>query len=123
MIQVKRAYEPANSEDGKRFLVEWLWPRGVAKAGLPLDAWIKEVAPSDALRRWFGHDPEKWKEFRRRYFNELDANQQAWEPILKAGRRGRVTLIYSSHDAEHNNAVALKQYLEAKMGKKRKSAA
>ena len=123
MIQVKRAYEPANSEDGKRFLVEWLWPRGVAKAGLPLDAWIKEVAPSDALRRWFGHDPEKWKEFRRRYFNELDANQQAWEPILKAGRRGRVTLIYSSHDAEHNNAVALKQYLEAKMGKKRRSAA
>ena len=115
MIQLKRAYEPAASDDGTRFLVERLWPRGVKKTSLRLDAWLKDVAPSDCLRRWFGHDPKKWQEFRRRYFHELDANAEAWEPILKATRR--VTLVYSSHDKEHNNAVALKDYLEARMGK------
>jgi uncharacterized protein YeaO (DUF488 family) len=117
MIRLKRAYQPATPEDGRRFLVERLWPRGVKKSSLPLDAWLKEVAPSDSLRRWFGHDPKKWEEFRRRYFRELDKQASAWGAILKAVQDGKVTLIYSSHDTEHNNAVALKEYLEAKMRK------
>ncbi len=115
MIKLKRAYDRATPEDGKRFLVERLWPRGVKKTSLPLDAWLKDVAPSTSLRRWFGHDPEKWNEFRRRYFQELEGQAAAWEVILKAARSGTVTLIYSSHDAEHNNAVALKEYLESRM--------
>jgi len=114
-MRLKRAYEPATPGDGRRFLVERLWPRGVKKSSLPLYAWLKEVAPSDSLRRWFGHDSKKWDEFRRRYFRELDRQSGAWECILKATQNGAVTLIYSSHDTEHNNAVALKEYLEAKL--------
>lgn len=113
MIKLKRAYEPPSEGDGVRFLVERLWPRGVKKDALPLAGWLKEVAPSTKLRQWFGHDPAKWPEFQRRYRAELDRNTEAVEPILKAGRRGRVTLIYSSHDQEHNNAVVLKAYLES----------
>lgn len=119
MIGLKRAYEEAAPEDGVRFLVERLWPRGIKKIDLKMDAWLKDVAPSDALRRWFGHDPKKWSTFRQRYSAELDSNPQAWEPIRSAARHGRVTLIYSSHDTEHNNAVALKEYLEAHMGQKK----
>jgi uncharacterized protein YeaO (DUF488 family) len=115
MMRLKRAYDPATPGDGRRFLVERLWPRGVKKSSLPLYAWLKEVAPSSSLRRWFGHDPKKWDEFRRRYFRELDTQSGAWESILKAAQNGAVTLIYSSHDTEHNNAVALKEYLEAKL--------
>jgi len=117
MIRLKRVYEPAASEDGARFLVERLWPRGVSKTSLRLDGWLKDVAPSDELRRWFAHDPRKWREFRRRYFDELDANASAWEPILQAARRGEVTLIYSARDNEHNSAVALRDYLDAKRGR------
>lgn len=117
MIRLKRAYEPATPEDGARVLVERLWPRGVKKTSLPLDDWLKEVAPSVSLRRWFGHDPKKWDEFRRRYFAELEKQIGTWEAILKAAHNGAVTLIYSSHDTEHNNAVALKEYLEVKMRK------
>jgi uncharacterized protein YeaO (DUF488 family) len=117
MITLKRAYDPPSRQDGVRFLVERLWPRGVKKTALHVEAWLKDVAPSDALRRWFHHDPKKWDEFRRRYFRELDASTAAWAPILKAARRGRVTLVYSSRDTEHNNAVALKAYLEAQMGR------
>ena len=117
-IQLKRAYDPVDSADGTRFLVERLWPRGVRKTALPLEAWLKDVAPSAALRRWFGHDPKKWTEFRRRYFRELIGNADALEPIIKAAHHGPVTLVYSSHDLEHNNAVALKDYLEARIGKK-----
>jgi len=114
MIILKRVYEPMSPEDGTRILVERLWPRGMKKSALHLDQWVKDVAPSDALRRWFGHDPARWTEFRRRYFAELDRNPGVWQAILQASQRGQVTLLYSSHDAEHNNAVALKQYLEAK---------
>jgi uncharacterized protein YeaO (DUF488 family) len=114
-MRLKRAYGPAAPGDGTRFLVERLWPRGVKKSSLPLYAWLKEVAPSGSLRRWFSHDPKKWDEFRRRYFRELDRQSDAWESILKATQNGAVTLIYSSHDTEHNNAVALKEYLEAKL--------
>jgi uncharacterized protein YeaO (DUF488 family) len=121
MLRLKRAYDSPASEDGARFLVDRLWPRGMKKEALSLRAWTKDVAPTDSLRRWFGHDPKKWEGFRRRYFAELDANAVAWEPILKAARDGDVTLVYSAHDTEHNNAVALRDYLEAKMtGKPRR---
>jgi len=115
MIKLKRAYEPAHRDDRTRFLVERLWPRGVKKNALQLDAWLKDVAPSTKLRQWFGHDPSKWSEFQRRYRAELDANAGALEPILKSARSGRVTLVYSSHDQEHNNAVVLKAYVESRL--------
>lgn len=118
-IKLKRAYDALTAADGTTFLVERLWPRGVKKTALQVDAWLKDVAPSTALRRWFGHDPKKWNEFRRRYFHELSANAEVLKPIIKASRRGPVTLVYSSHDMEHNNAVALKGYVEAQIGKKR----
>ena len=112
MIRLKRVYERAGREDGKRYLVERLWPRGVKKEALRMDGWMKDAAPSTKLRKWFGHDPKKWEEFKRRYRKELDANPEGVRQILEAMRKGDVTLIYSSHDAEHNNAVALEQYLE-----------
>lgn len=120
MLALKRAYEKAGREDGTRFLVERLWPRGVKKADLNVDAWLKDAAPSDGLRRWFAHDPRKWAQFRRRYFTELDSHPEAWEDIRSAARHGRVTLVYSAHDLEHNNAIALKEYLEAHMSQKRR---
>src|SRR6516164_5900398 len=113
MIKLKRVYDPAAAADGKRFLVERLWPRGVKKTDLKMDAWLKDVAPSTTLRQWFNHDPGKWKEFQRRYSLELKSHADAIEPLLEAAR-GTVTLLYSSHDQEHNNAVVLKHYLEAK---------
>jgi len=115
VIKLKRAYDSASKDDGIRFLVERLWPRGLKKTALRLDAWLKDVAPSTELRQWFSHDPAKWAEFQRRYFAELNAKPKAIEPILEADRRGYVTLVYSSHDAEHNNAVALRAYLAAKL--------
>ena len=111
MIALKRAYEKPEPDDGIRFLVERLWPRGIKKTELRIDGWLKDAAPSNELRRWFAHDPEKWEEFQRRYFAELDAQAEALKPIRDAARHGRVTLIYSAHDTEHNNALALKRYL------------
>ncbi len=115
MIQLKRVYEPASRSDGKRFLVERLWPRGVKKTSLALDGWLKDVAPSPELRKWFGHDPKKWTDFQRRYRAELDSHPEACKPMLEAARRGTVTLLFSSHDTEHNNAVVLREYLESKL--------
>jgi len=115
MITLKRAYDPVSRNDGKRILVERLWPRGVSKAKLRVDEWLKEAGPSTELRKWFGHDPQKWDTFRRRYAMEMDSRKDAWRPIVTAACRGRVTLVYSSHDTEHNNAVALEQYLRRKM--------
>ena len=115
MIVLKRVYDPVSRTDGTRLLVERLWPRGISKAKLRVDAWLKEVGPSTVLRKWFGHDPQKWREFRRRYFRELSSRRDAWQPILSAARRGRVTLVYSSHDREHNNAVALQEFLLRKL--------
>ncbi len=115
MLKLKRAYDPVSRNDGTRFLVERLWPRGVSKTKLRLDAWLKDVGPTTGLRQWFSHDPEKWPQFRVRYFRELDSRPESWGPILSAARRGTVTLVYSSHDEEHNNAVALKEYLQSKM--------
>ncbi len=111
-ILTKRVYDSDEPGDGTRFLVERLWPRGLTKAEVAMDAWVKNVAPSSALRRWYGHDSAKWDEFRRRYFAELDGEPEAWRPLLEALRHHVVTLIYSAKDTEHNNAVALKEYLE-----------
>lgn len=111
MIRIKRTYEPRANGDGQRILVERLWPRGVKKEALQVHAWLKEVAPSTQLRKWFGHRPERWPEFRRRYKKELRANAAAWSPILDASQRGTVTLLYSAHDLEHNGAVALREFL------------
>lgn len=115
MITSKRVYDPVSHRDGTRFFVERLWPRGIAKAKLRADAWLKEVGPSSALRKWFRHDPNKWTAFRQRYFRELDARPESWMPIISAARRGRVTLVYSSHDTLHNNAVALQEYLRTRL--------
>ncbi len=115
MIVTRRVYVPPGADDGARFLVERLWPRGIRKESLKMDGWLKEVAPSGALRRWFGHDSAKWDEFRKRYFAELDAGREALRPLLEAARHGKVTLLYSSRDEEHNSAVALKSYLEERL--------
>ena len=112
VLKLKRVYEDIERSDGVRFLVERLWPRGMKKAQLKLDAWLKDVAPSDSLRRWFGHDPLKWNEFQKKYRAELSDNPDAWKPILEAAKRGHVTLLYSSRDREHNNALVLKSFLE-----------
>lgn len=112
MIKLKRVYDKENPDDGVRYLVERLWPRGVKKTSLRINGWLKNAAPSTELRKWFSHDPEKWQEFRRKYFVELGRAPEAWAPIRDAARRANVTLLYSSHDTEHNNAVALKEFIE-----------
>jgi uncharacterized protein YeaO (DUF488 family) len=117
MIQIKRVYDPPAKNDGTRFLVERLWPRGVKKEKLKLAAWLKDVAPSNELRKWFNHDPAKWEAFQQRYRAELNQQTEAWQPILDAANKGDVTLLFSSHDAAHNNVVALKAYLEVKQKK------
>jgi len=122
MIKLERVYEPETPDDGVRYLVERLWPRGVKKESLHLDGWLKDAGPSTELRKWFGHDPEKWPEFRRKYFAELDQATEAWAPVREAASHGTVTLLYSSHDTEHNNAVALKEYVERKMGARTRAA-
>ena len=114
VIKLKRAYEVPESRDGFRVLVDRLWPRGVSKSSARLDLWLKEIAPSATLRKWFGHDPSKWTQFRDRYFEELDKNPKAVEQIRKQVRRGMVTLVYGAKDRERNDAVALKEYLESK---------
>ena len=121
MIKLKRVYESMGNDDGKKFLVERLWPRGVKKTALANAVWLKDVAPSTELRKWFAHDPKKWEEFQRRYRVELKEHQPVLESILEAVRRGTVILLYSSHDTEHNNAVVLRDYLQRKLGSDRQS--
>lgn len=111
-IQLKRVYDPAAKTDGVRILVERLWPRGIKKEDLVLDSWLKDIAPSTELRQWFSHDPTKWQEFEKKYKTELDHNPEAVEQILKQLKHGTVTLLYSSRDTEHNNALYLQHYLE-----------
>ena len=110
-VLLKRAYAPPARSDGLRILVDRLWPRGVSRAEAGIDLWLKEVAPSTALRRWFGHDPGKWAEFRRRYRAELDASPALAE-LRTLARKGNVTLVYSARDELHNDAVVLKELLE-----------
>ena len=111
MIRIKRVYEPRTRGDGRRILVERLWPRGMRKEALHLDAWLRDVAPTTTLRKWFDHRVERWEEFQRRYRRELNRSRNAWSPILQASRRGAVTLLYSAHDPEHNGALVLREYL------------
>lgn len=115
-LAVKRAYEQPASADGQRVLVDRVWPRGVKKEALELDDWLKDVAPSTKLRKWFGHDPEKWDEFRDRYFRELDAQPDAVAALLERGAKSKVTLVYGAKDTAHNQAVALRDYLVKKAG-------
>ena len=117
MLKTKRVYEPAKSSDGTRFLVDRVWPRGIKKEELKMKAWLKDVAPNPELRKWFAHDPAKWKEFQKRYRAELKANSDAWQPLLEVAKKGNVTLLYSAKDTEHNSAVLLKEFLEEQMRK------
>lgn len=116
MVVMKRAYEPAAEDDGWRVLVERLWPRGLKKEDAHLDAWEKRVAPSDALRRWYGHDPAKWEEFQRRYEHELREPEaaEALDELARRARRGRVTLLYSSHAGDISGAAVLLRLLRAR---------
>jgi len=106
-IVVKRVYEPPAAEDGQRVLVDRIWPRGVSKEHAALALWLKEIAPSDALRKWFGHEPARWGEFQKRYGAELDGNGDAVAQLRGLLSKGKVTLLYGAHDETHNNAVAL----------------
>ncbi len=115
MIWVKRVYTPASMEDGQRFLVDRLWPRGLKREDLKIEAWIKDVAPSHALRHWYGHDPDKWCEFNERYFSELDDKPDTWQPLLEVARKGDITLLFSTKELERNNAVTLRAYLEKRL--------
>ncbi len=116
MLQVRRAYETSDSNAQEaRVVVDRLWPRGLKRSSLHLNGWLKDVAPSDELRRGFGHDPNKWAECQSRYVAELDKKPEAWRPVLLAARSGAVTLLYGAKDKEHNNALAMKPYLERKL--------
>jgi len=114
-IRVKRAYAPPLRNDGCRVLVDRLWPRGVGKVEARIDEWRREIAPSDELRRWYGHEPEKWPEFRRRYFAELAEKEEIVAELVDKARGEELTLVFGAKDEEHNNAVALKEYLEMRL--------
>ncbi|ANA41526.1 MULTISPECIES: DUF488 domain-containing protein [Geobacter] len=111
MIRIKRVYDEPTPEDGKRILVDRLWPRGITKDKARIDEWLKEVAPSDGLRQWFGHDPARWDEFRERYRRELDAKAELLDGLRKLAAGGTVTLLFAAKDEKHNNAVVLKDIL------------
>lgn len=114
-IAIKRAYEPPADDDGCRILIDRIWPRGLSKADLRLDAWVKDVAPSTELRKWFGHDPVKWTAFRIRYFAELDARPEAVETLLAACGARALTLVFAAKDVDHSNAAALREYLRGRL--------
>lgn len=109
-IQVKRIYVSPNSDEGVRILVDRLWPRGIKKEQAKIDLWLKEIAPSDSLRKWFNHEPEKWEEFKQRYFKELDQKQDLVDQLSQYGKKGKVNFLFSAKNETHNNAVALKEY-------------
>ena len=119
MIRVKRVYEPVSPRDGKRFLVDRVWPRGLKKEQLVLELWARDAAPSTRLRKWFGHREERWTEFLDRYAAELATRHESWQPILNAARRGTVTLLFAAKDEERNNAVALQRFLRRRVGRRR----
>jgi len=110
-IKLKRAYDAPASDDGARILVDRLWPRGVSKDKAALDQWMKEIAPSTELRKWFAHDPERWPEFQRRYIGELKQHGDLVDELRKLARHGTVTLVFSAHDEAHNDAVVLRHFL------------
>ncbi len=112
MIKLKRAYEKPTKDDGERILVERLWPRGLTKLEAKIDMWLKEIAPSTELRRWFGHDPDKWDDFRQRYQKELKHKDDLIKLLKRKAKAGTITLIYSARDEEHNGALVLKRFLQ-----------
>ena len=111
-ISTKRAYEKPGKQDGMRVLVDRIWPRGIGKDEAHIDRWLKDVAPTNELRKWFNHEPQKWKEFKNKYFQELEGKSEALEELLEMVHGGRITLVYGAKDQQHNNAIALKEYLE-----------
>ena len=111
-VLIKRVYETPNGSDGKRVLVDRLWPRGLTKEKAKIDLWLKDIAPSNELRKWFGHDPLKWEEFKRRYTKEIKNNQKDFEELESVVKKGKVTILYSAKDEDHNNAVVVKELLE-----------
>lgn len=114
-INIRRVYDDAASDDhGASFLVDRLWPRGIRKERLKIKAWLKEVGPSTALRMWFGHDPAKWAEFKRRYVRELRKNPAAWQPLLDAAKKEAITLLFAAKDPDRNNAVVLRDFLQGR---------
>jgi uncharacterized protein YeaO (DUF488 family) len=112
MIKLKRAYEEPSRDDGLRILVERLWPRGLTKDRAALDLWLREVAPSPELRKWFGHDPARWEQFQKRYWKELEQKEEAVRLLKQEGKQGAITLVYAAQDEEHNSALALKRFLD-----------
>ncbi|HEU4804412.1 MAG TPA: DUF488 domain-containing protein [Nitrobacter sp.] len=115
-INVKRAYEPPATGDGTRILVDRLWPRGLSKADAAIDRWIKDIAPGTELRKWFGHDPARWQEFRQRYADEIHGHPEQLDELRACARSGRITLVFSAHDEAHNNAVVLRDVLLGRIG-------
>ena len=113
-FKIKRAYEVPARDDGVRILVDRIWLRGVSKAAARIDQWRKELAPSTALRKWFGHDPARWAEFKRRYFAELETQRESLDEVRTLAKDKTVTLIYSAKDAEHNQAVALREFFKSR---------
>ena len=111
-LQVKRVYDPPTRSDGRRVLVDRIWPRGLSKDGAELDAWFKGIAPSAELRKWFSHEPSRWASFKWRYFRELDEREEAIEQLLDGCNARTLTLLFAAKDPAHNNAVALKEFLE-----------
>jgi uncharacterized protein YeaO (DUF488 family) len=113
-VRLKRVYDQPGDQDGTRVLVDRLWPRGIKKGNAAVDLWLKDIAPSNELRRWFSHEPTKWPEFKKRYFEELEGKGDALQKMVELASRGKVTLLYSSKEEKFNNAVALKEYIEEK---------
>ena len=113
-ITIKRVYETPSKEDGKRILIDRLWPRGLTKEKVQIDLWLKEIAPSTELRKWFGHDPSKWTEFKKRYITEIKKNTAVVAQLEEQLKKGKVTLVYGAKDEQHNDAVVLQEYFENK---------
>jgi uncharacterized protein YeaO (DUF488 family) len=123
MVKIKRVYDPPDRGDGERILVDRLWPRGLSRRAAAIDAWMKELAPSPGLRTWFGHDPARWREFRRRYLAELRTRRYLLEAIARKAARGPVTLLFGARDREHNQAVVLKEAIERERRRSRRGRA
>ncbi len=124
MLKIKRVYDQPSQDDGKRILIDRLWPRGLKKEDARIDEWIKEIAPSNELRKWFNHDPNKWNEFKKRFFAELLGKRDMVEGIISTARKGTVTLLFGSKEERFNNATALKEYIDSRMNvSERKKAA
>jgi uncharacterized protein YeaO (DUF488 family) len=114
MVKIKRAYDPAERDDGRRILVDRLWPRGIKKENANIDEWLKDISPSNELRRWFSHDTAKWPEFKKRYMNELTKKIDLVERLRAEARKGVITLLFAAKDADHNNAAVLKESIDRK---------